>query len=490
MSNTKFKCKDIVIFGGSGDLALRKLLPALYYLEADGLMNGVQSILSTGRSTMSSEDYANIVSQKLQDYIVADDWQAEVWNRFAKRLTYVPLDAKNAADYFRLGESIEAYNNRSKLFYLATLPSLYGDICENLASANLIPSESRVVLEKPIGHDLESCQAINESVAQVFDEKSIFRIDHYLGKETVQNLIALRFGNALFAPLWNNHHIDNVQITVSETVGLEGRSSYYAQVGALRDMVQNHLLQLMCLVAMEPPNSLIADAIRDEKVKVIRALSNFNRKDVSQYTVRGQYAIGAIDGQTVQGFLEEVECCGTSDTETFVAIRASINNWRWSGVPFYLRTGKRMSTRYSEIVIEFKPQAFSIFSANDASQLGNRLVIRLQPEENIKLYMMNKKPGLGREMRLQPIPLDLTASQQNVKNRTYDAYERLFLDIINNDQTLFMRRDEVEAAWQWADSIISNWQKIKMTPRAYMAGSMGPGSATALTEREGRSWYE
>jgi glucose-6-phosphate 1-dehydrogenase len=345
-----------------------------------------------------------------------------------------------------------------------------------------------VVLEKPLGHDLDSCREINEQVAQVFEEDATFRIDHYLGKETVQNLIAVRFGNPLFSPQWRNTFIDNVQITVAEDIGVEGRGGYYAKTGALRDMVQNHVLQVLSIVAMEPPASLRPADIRDEKMKVLRALESMTSANVKEHTVRGRYAAGAVNGQAVKGFLEEAGYQDADATETFVALKATINNWRWAGVPFYLRTGKRLSRRYSEIVIEYKKLPFSLF-ANDPNELINKLVIRLQPEENICLHTLNKRPGLTRGLRLQPVELHLTDESQNKGDR-YDAYERLLLDAINGDQTLFMRRDEVEIAWRWTDSIIDAWDETGTPVKNYNSGTMGPNSATALVAVDGRSWYE
>jgi glucose-6-phosphate 1-dehydrogenase len=325
-------------------------------------------------------------------------------------------------------------------------------------------------------------------VAQVFEEESTFRIDHYLGKETVQNLIAVRFGNPLFSPQWRNTFIDNVQITVAEDIGVEGRGGYYAKTGALRDMVQNHVLQVLSIVAMEPPASLRPADIRDEKMKVLRALVPMTAANVKENTVRGRYAAGAVNGEAVKGFLEEAEYQDADSTETFVALKATINNWRWAGVPFYLRTGKRLSRRYSEIVIEYKKLPFSLF-ANDPNELTNKLVIRLQPEENISLHTLNKRPGLTRGLRLQPVELHLTDESQN-KGDSYDAYERLLLDAINGDQTLFMRRDEVETAWRWTDSINEAWEESGTPVKNYNSGTMGPNAATALVAVDGRSWYE
>lgn len=479
---------DVIIFGGTGDLSLRKLLPALYQLQRHQLLNNVNRIITTGRAELSDADYRDTIKNKLIEYLPTAHWHEETWTAFSTRLHYQRLDADESADYQTLKSLIEPNRATIQLFYLATLPSLYGTICTQLAQANITNGNSRVVLEKPIGRDLESCRAINSQVAAVFNEETIFRIDHYLGKETVQNLLAVRFGNPIFHPLWNNRYIDNVQITVAESLGVEGRGDYYAKTGALRDMVQNHLLQVLSLVAMEPPATLQPSDLRDEKVKVLRCLEKIDAGNVNERTVRGRYAAGAVGGQAVQGFLDEAEYKESVETETFVAIKALINNWRWAGVPFYLRTGKRLTNRFSEIAIEFKRQPFSLF-ANDPNELSNKLVIRLQPEETILLHTLNKKPGLTEKLRLHSVELQLTDEYPDVDD-DYDAYERLLLDAINGEQTLFMRRDEVETAWQWIDTIIQAWEDTDMKPKPYNAGTMGPSAATALTVRDGRSWYE
>lgn len=345
------------------------------------------------------------------------------------------------------------------------------------------------MLEKPIGKSLESSKVINDSVSAVVAENNIYRIDHYLGKETVQNLLAVRFANALFEPVWTNAHIDNVQITVAETVGVEGRWGYYDDSGAMRDMIQNHLLQLLCLVAMGVPVSLDADAVRAEKLKVLRSLKKMSLERVRRNTVRAQYSAGSMDGEQVPGYKEEEGGKPGSQTETFVAVRADIHNWRWRGVPFYLRTGKRLPARYSEIVIQFKDVPHSIFP--EASNLNpNKLVIRLQPEESIQLYMMNKLPGLGEGMQVTPVTLNLTMPDRIADARVPEAYERLILDVIRGNSTLFVHRDEVEAAWTWADAIIEGWSKSTVDPHTYPAGSWGPQAAFELVARDGRSWHE
>ena len=479
---------DLVIFGGTGDLSTRKLLPALYQLQRHGLAEPLQRIIATGRGDIGTQAFREEAAGNLRQFLPTGHWQEEVWERFRDKLEFLRVDAAKPGDYAALASRLSDGEAPVRLFYLATLPSLYGEICQQLQGAGAVDAHSRVVLEKPLGHDLSSCHAINTQVGQVFSEEDTFRIDHYLGKETVQNLLALRFGNPLFHPMWNNTFVESVQITVAEEIGVEGRVSYYAKTGALRDMVQNHLLQVLSIVAMEPPASLRPSDIRDEKMKVLRALEPITTATVRSHTVRGRYGAGAVAGEAVKGFLDEAGYQDADATETFVALKAHINNWRWAGVPFYLRTGKRMSRRYSEIVIEYRQPTFSLF-ANDPLELTNKLVIHLQPEESISLHTLNKKPGLTSKLRLQPVELHLTDDDQS-SGDSYDAYERLLLDAINGDQTLFMRRDEVETAWRWIDSVIEAWEETGMPIQSYNAGTMGPNAATALVVMDGHNWYE
>ena len=394
------------------------------------------------------------------------------------------MDASQSADFGRLARHLKSSEGRVLVHYLATSPSLFAPIAQNLSIAGLAGPQARIVLEKPLGHSLDSARAINQSIGRVFDESRVFRIDHYLGKETVQNLMALRFANALFEPVWRAAHIDHVQISVNETLGVENRGGYYDHAGAMRDMVQNHLLQLLCLVAMEAPVRFDAEAVRNEKLKVLQALKPISGLDVQDKTVRGQYAAGRIGGQEVPAYYFEKNVDNDSDTETFVAIQAEIDNWRWAGVPFYLRTGKRMAKKCSEIVIQFKPVPHRLFEGSQA----NRLVISLQPEERITLQLMGKSPGKG--MQLTPIELDLNLAQVFPQKRRWDAYERLLLDVIEGDSTLFMRRDEVEAAWAWIDPILKGWQDNYQDPRPYPAGRNGPEQANTLLELAGREWED
>ena len=478
---------DGVVFGATGDLTLRKLLPALYYRFRDGQMPPDARIFGAARSNLSDDAFRDRARDALAKHVPKDALEPEQVEAFCQRLFYVAIDAaKPASDWSALRDALD--EARVRMFYLATSPDLYGPICRNLKDAGLITAESRVVLEKPIGHDLESARAINDDVGAVFAEKQTFRIDHYLGKETVQNLMALRFANSIFERLWTSDVIDHVQITVAETVGVEGRGGYYDHSGAMRDMVQNHILQLLCLIAMEPPVSLDADRVRDEKLKVLRALRPIAAHEAATLTVRGQYAAGAVEGKPVPGYLTDLGGDETSRTETFVALKAEVRSWRWANVPFYLRTGKRLPQKVSEIVLQFRALPFSIFPAELGGFEPNRLIIRLQPEEGMRLEMMTKEPGPG-GLRLRPTGLDISF-EKAFGLRYADAYERLLMDTVRGNATLFMRRDEVEAAWTWADPILDAWAAQPEPPRPYPGGSWGPTAAIALIERDGRTWHE
>jgi glucose-6-phosphate 1-dehydrogenase len=478
---------DCVVFGATGDLTLRKLLPALYYRCRDGQVPQDSRIIGAARSDLDDNAFRDRAAAALKDHVDKKDLDPEVMRQFLDRLHYVRIDATSAkADW----SAMQALLNpgRVRVFYLATAPDLYGPICNNLGAKGLVTDKSRVVLEKPIGHDLQSARNIISHVGEVFTEAQTFRIDHFLGKETVQNLLALRFANTIFERLWSTDVIDHVQITVAETVGLEGRAGYYDRSGAMRDMVQNHLLQLLCLIAMEPPVSLEADRVRDEKLKVLRALRPMEPHEVGTQTVRGQYSQGAIDGKPVGGYLTDLGNSEPSSTETFVALKAEVRTWRWANVPFYLRTGKRLPQKVSEIVIQFRAQPFSIFPPQAAEWEPNRLIIRLQPEEGMRLEMMAKDPGPG-ALHLSPTGLDIRF-EKTFHMRFPDAYERLLMDTVRGDATLFMRHDEVEAAWTWVEPILDAWAGRPDHPRPYPAGSWGPTAAIALIERDGRTWHE
>ncbi|MGB3739604.1 MAG: glucose-6-phosphate dehydrogenase [Pontixanthobacter sp.] len=477
-----FTARKLVLFGATGDLAQRMLLPSLCALHADGLLPPDIGIIGTARTPHSDAEYRDIARAALETYLPADR-RGSVAD-FLGRLTYQPLDAATLQGFDDLAAKVGSTQDGLAIF-LSTAPSLFGSTIAGLQHAGLDGPQVRMCLEKPLGSDLASSRAINDAVAAAFPEDRIFRIDHYLGKETVQNLLALRFANILFEPLWNAAHIDHVQITVAETVGVEGRAEFYDDTGALRDMVQNHILQLLALVAIEPPADFDATAIRDEKVKVLRSLRMVENAE----TVTGQYRAGAIRGEAVPGYGDALET--DSDTETFVALRAHVDNWRWKGVPFYLRTGKRLPERVTEIVVQFKCVPHSIFERKGATMTANRLVIGIQPEENLHLSVMAKMPGLDREgIRLRSVPLDITMPDAFSGTHRRIAYERLLLDLIEGDQTLFVRRDEVEAQWQWIDGIRTLWDADKQAPRPYTAGSWGPSAAIALTERDGVSWHD
>ena len=478
---------DLVIFGATGDLAGRKLIPALYFRDIAGQVPEQARIIGVSRRKLSNADFQRLARESIDDHVKEADRAPDVVEKFLKRVSYVPVDVTGEEGWTDLKTTLDETGDRIRVFYLATGPDLFGPICQQLGAHGLATPNSRVVVEKPIGKGLASALEVNNAIGEVFSEDRVYRIDHYLGKETVQNLMALRFANALFEPVWNAAHVDHVQITVAETLGVEGRAGYYDTAGALRDMAQNHLLQLLCMTAMEAPTSLDADAVRDEKLKVLQSLKPITPQTVSERTVRGQYRAGASAGGPVGGYLEELGN-PSSHTETFVALRADIANWRWAGVPFYLRTGKRLAGRVSEIVIQFRPIPHSVFGGGAGPIVANRLVIRLQPDEGVRLWLMIKDPGPG-GMRLQHVPLDMSfASTFNVRNP--DAYERLVMDVVRGNQTLFMRRDEVEAAWNWIDPILQAWAANNEVPKPYTSGTWGPSAAIALVERDGRTWNE
>ncbi len=478
---------DLVVFGGTGDLAARKLLPSLYQRDKAGQIPASARIIGVSRREFEGNGYIEFVRTAIADHIPKSDITPDVMDRFMSRISYCVADARSHGGWPELADLLNDGKDRIRAFYLAVGPDLFAPICERIASEGLITPTSRVVLEKPLGKSGESAKAVNDSIGKVFNEQQVFRIDHYLGKETVQNLMALRFANRLFEPVWNSTHVDHIQITVAEDLGVGERSGYYDTSGALRDMVQNHIMQLLCLVAMEPPDQFNADSVRDEKLKILKALKPIDPTNVGTVSVRGQYRAGANATGAVPGYLEEL---GRTDsqTETFVAIKAEISNWRWASVPFYLRTGKRLAARTSQIVVTFRPLSHSMFDESAGHISPNRLIIRLQPDEGVTMQLMIKDPGPG-GMRLRRIPLNMSfADAFDVRNP--DAYERLLMDVVRGDQTLFMRRDEVAAAWRWVDPILGAWASSREAPKPYTAGTWGPSAAVALIERDGRTWFE
>ncbi len=478
---------DLIIFGGTGDLAMRKLLPALYHRDRDGQLTADSRIIASSRGALSAEEYLAMVEAALRANLAAGEFDDAHWQQFSQRLHYAQADAFEHTGWDDLVDILAGREDRVRVPYLATAPSLFGPLANGLKSNKLITGSSRIVLEKPLGRDLDSAREINNAVGECFRENQIYRIDHYLGKETVQNLLALRFGNSLFEPLWRRSAIDHVQITVAEDLGVGGRVEFYDGVGALRDMVQNHLLQLVCLIAMEPPSSLDQNAVRDEKIKVLRSLKPISADQVRASTVRGQYAEGAIKGSAVNGFLDELSDKGSA-TETFVALKLEIENWRWSGVPFYLRTGKRLKAKHSEIVVQFQDVPHSIFPEQEYNVSPNLMRIRLQPDEGVQLSIMAKEPGPG-GFELRPVSLDLSFAE-TFGIRYPDAYERLLMEVLRGNPALFMRRDEVEAAWDWIDGIIEGWQVSKQKVKSYVSGSWGPTESSMLLDRDGRAWHQ
>ncbi len=485
---------DFTVFGGTGDLALRKLLPSLYHRDLEGQLPADTRILGVSVSDLDDDGWRTAVRAALSTHVPRTDLREEVVERFTARLHHLPLDAQDPDDWHRLHALLKdrpRAEDAVRVFYLAVAPRLFGSICQRLDEIGVVDDRARVVLEKPIGHDLASAREVNEAVGRVFAESQIFRIDHYLGKESVQNLLVTRFANTFLEPLWNSRWVDHVQITVSETVGVGGRGPYYDNAGALRDMVQNHLLQLLCLVAMEPPTYVGRETVRDEKLKVLQALKPMEDDDVDRDTVRGRYVAGLVDGAAVPSYSDDLKATGGqggSLTETFVALKTEVRNWRWAGVPFYLRTGKRMDRRISEIVVVFKEPPHPMFPGAEGVTTPNRLHIQVQPDEGMKLHLTAKEPGPG-GYRLRPVSLDLSYATA-FQVRLPDAYERLLMDVMKGNPTLFMRRDEVEAAWTWTEPILNRWAAAAERPKRYPAGTPGPTAAAMLLERDGRTWQE
>jgi glucose-6-phosphate 1-dehydrogenase len=483
---------DLILFGGTGDLVWRKLMPALFQAFRHGSLPESGRIVGVARDDLSDEAYRALIKSRFDQVELAKRPTDEEFARFAALLFYLRMDLSSASDYPRLASKLQEHAADTVVMYLATAPALFTVFCEQMAAAGLKRPTMRVVLEKPLGHSLASNRAINASVRQVFDEKQIFRIDHSLGKPSVQNLFALRFGNALFEPLWRRENIANIQITIAEDIGIEKRGAFYDTTGALRDMVQNHALQLLCAIGMEPPINAHADAIRDEKLKVLRSLKPWTTDALLSDVVRGQYAIGTSGGQPVPAYRDEPGVDPHSNTETFVALRTEIANWRWAGVPFYIRTGKRLAGRDARIVVNFRPTPHAIFQSS--SQTANQLVINLQPKDGLELHLFaqgqhKRKAGVGAAQTLAPVHLDLDFGKRFGSERV-GAYERLLLDVIDGRLNLFVRSDEQEEAWRWVEPLIDHWAADPQGPRLYAAGSWGPSASSAMIARDGFCWNE
>ncbi|MGP1931279.1 MAG: glucose-6-phosphate dehydrogenase [Arsenophonus sp. ET-YP4-MAG3] len=479
---------NLIIFGAKGDLASRKLLPSLYQLEKTGYIHPDTRIIGIGRAKWNSTTYIKEVKETL-DIFLNEKIEPGLWQKLSMRLDFFNLEVHDLNKFISLAKYLQRYNKLS-IYYFAMPPTTFSTVCYGLAYAGLNKKPNRVVIEKPLGNDLLSSQIINNQIAKYFKESQIYRIDHYLGKETVLNLLALRFANSLFINNWDYRAIDHIQITVAEEVGIEGRWNYFDGTGQMRDMVQNHLLQILTMIAMSPPANLTADCIRDEKVKVLCSLRRIDHNNVRERTVRGQYTSGSIQGKEVVGYLSEEGANKLSKTETFVAIRVDIDDWRWAGVPFYLRTGKRLLSKCSEVVIYFKKPALNIFSDSYQNLTQNKLTIRLQPDEGIDIKILNKTPGLEHKHYLQTTKLDLSFFKTFNKIHLADAYERLLLEVMRGIQALFVRRDEVEEAWKWVDSIMDAWAIDNELPKLYQAGTCGPIASDLMIRKDGRSWNE
>ncbi len=483
---------DLVLFGGTGDLAWRKLMPALFQAFRHGSLPPGGRIIGVGRDGLSHDQYRSQIKARFDQVDPGKRPSDDEFTRFAAILEFLRMDLSKPDDYASLAETLRARNADTVVMYVATAPALFTTVCEKLAATGLNTANTRIVLEKPLGHDLASNRAINQAVCQVFGENQVFRIDHYLGKPAVQNLFALRFGNSLFEPLWRREHIANIQITIAEDLGVEKRGNFYETTGALRDMVQNHALQLLCAIGMEPPINAHADAIRDEKLKVLRSLKPWTKESLSQDVVRGQYGAGPPNNGNLLAYKDETGVDPNSKTETFVALRTEISNWRWAGVPFYIRTGKRLAGRDAHIVVNFRPTPHAIFN----SKIGeaNRLVINLQPRDGLELHLLaqgrdDRKGGRAATQNLAPVQLDLDFDKRFGSERV-GAYERLLLDVIEGRLNLFVRSDEQEEAWRWVEPILDYWANDSTGPRTYASGTWGPSASSAMIARDGYCWSE
>lgn len=483
---------DLVIFGGTGDLAWRKLLPAMFQAFRHGSLPTDGRIIGVGREAMTDEAYRTQIKTRFDAVDPTKRPNSDEFDRFATSLFYLQMDLSKGEYYANLSATLNSRHADTVVMYVATAPALFTTVCEQIAIAGLNGPRTRVVLEKPLGHDLASNRVINDTVRRVLTENQVFRIDHYLGKPSVQNLFALRFGNSLFEPLWRRENIANIQITIAEDLGVETRGAFYENTGALRDMVQNHALQLLCAIGMEPPINAHADAIRDEKLKVLRSLKPWTPEALQQHVIRGQYSAGSIGGKSVPGYRQETGVNTESQTETFVALRCEIANWRWAGVPFYIRTGKRLGARDASIVINFRPAPHAIYQSPAGA--ANRLVINLQPKDGLELHLFSqganqRTPASKNSQTLVPVQLDLDFDKR-FGNERVGAYERLLLDVLAGRLNLFVRSDEQECAWRWVEPILDAWKADMQGPRSYTAGSWGPSASSAMIAKDGYCWSE
>lgn len=483
-----FKPCDLVIYGALGDLSTRKLIASLYRLEKAGLIEKDTQITGVDLHKKTHAEFIDIAQKSLQEFL-NEPLEKTVWKRLSDRLAYVQIDLTKMDQYQKLKSVVDS-EKRDLINYFSVAPFLFKHICQGLAQSGILTKDSKVVMEKPLGHDLKSSQEINDAFAEVFNEDQIYRIDHYLGKETVLNLLALRFANSIFTSNWDHNTIDSIQITVSEEVGIEGRWGYFDHTGQLRDMLQNHLLQILTFIAMEPPVNLEAKSIRREKIKVLEALRPITANNVAERTVRGQYTSGFLNGAAVPGYLEEEDANTDSATESFVAVRVDIDNWRWADVPFYLRTGKRMQSKRTEIVINFKQLPHNIFKDSFQDLPANKLIIHLQQQEGVEIQILNKVPSIDGNIKLQKTKLDLSFSETDKEKPVFGGYERLMLEAMRSNPTLFLSREEIEQAWTWVDSIQDAWAHQNESPKPYPAGSWGPVASVALLARDGRAWEE
>ena len=489
MSESLKKIDSFVLFGVLGDLSIRKLIPAWYYLERDNMLSDSLQILGVGRKDVSDQDLKERVKESLNEFVSPEYLNPVAVSRLVERFSYCTCDLSKEESYIDLSLKLSDWT-KPVAYYLAISPRLFEIVCDGLKGSNLITPDCRIVIEKPIGFDLETSQEINEKITRHFDESQIYRIDHYLGKETVQNLITLRFANSLFSSQWNSKGVEYVEITAAESVGIEDRWGYFDGMGQLRDMVQSHLLQLLCLIAMEPPNRLDDQSIRSEKVKVLEALKSLDKDSILSHFVSAQYTDGEIDGIKMPGYIHEDDANQDSTTETFVAIKAEIQNWRWLGVPFYLRTGKRMASKTTQIVVHFKSDGHYIFNENKESLKGNTLIISLHPTEGISLQVFTKPHGVDKHstVRLDPMSLDFIKTQKLLNIPS--GYQSLLMDILNGNQSLFLCREEVELAWKWCDNALEAVSQSNQELYYYNSGSNGPAQSEELISSHGHSWHE